>query len=149
MWLQDEPPSRAEVVVHFLEKSLDSSIPPVEVNPLAEAQSQDDIILWELTLCCGGAVWDVITLQEGRQPHHMHRARELHQTHMNKLKVEWESGSSVLLGRVCSRCSWIAGAAGSSGVGVRTSDGSDGWREVHWATRQSQGRRKGSTVGGK
>lgn len=112
--------------------------------------------------------------QAGLFPQHRLRENRLvaltaQHTHMNKLKVEWESGSSVLLACVCSHCSLIAVAAtacsacgssvvtahsstGGSGVGMSacvTSGCSDGRREVYWATRQSQGRRKGSTVRGK
>lgn len=36
---QDEFPSWTKVAIYFLEKPLDPNVPPVEVDPLAKAQS--------------------------------------------------------------------------------------------------------------
>ena len=64
MRLNDEHPSGSKVKVHLTEESLYSLITPVEVNPLGQAQCQNDIILWLGVIQSQVTDGDIVTLRE-------------------------------------------------------------------------------------
>ena len=59
---QDKFAPWTKVSIHFLEKALYTSVPPVEMDPLGKTESQDDIKLRGLSFNTGIICWNIVTL---------------------------------------------------------------------------------------
>jgi len=62
LWFNYESPSWSEVAVGSAEEPSHSCISPIQVHPLSQAERQDDVILWLLSLHHLLIVSDIVAL---------------------------------------------------------------------------------------
>lgn len=61
--LQDEHASRTQVSEHSVEEALQATVSPVQVDPLGNAEAQDDVILWPLGQQQNITLQDIVPLR--------------------------------------------------------------------------------------